>query len=155
MTLNQVKQALEQVNQVVFKLPNGQLIEPHFHVTEVGQVTKKFIDCGGAVRDESVANFQLWSAHDTEHRLAPEKLLNIITISEDKLGLSPDLNVEVEYQEATIASYDLSFDSGQFVLLAKRTDCLAKDKCGIPPLSEISTRAELSKLSLPSFTLNK
>jgi hypothetical protein len=39
-------------------------VPEHFHVTEVGVVTKDFIDCGGTVRHEKVANFQLWDAND-------------------------------------------------------------------------------------------
>ena len=29
---------------------DGEAIEPHFHVTEVGRVQKDFVDCGGTVR---------------------------------------------------------------------------------------------------------
>ena len=44
-----------------------------------------------------------------------------------------DSEIEVEYQSETIGKYDLDFDGKNFVLVAKQTDCLAKDNCGIPP----------------------
>jgi hypothetical protein len=94
-------------------------------------ITKNFIDCGGTVRNEKVANFQLWNANDTNHRLKPQKLLGIIALSEKVLGIE-DLEVEVEYQSDTIGKYGLTFQNGNFVLTTKRTDCLAKENCGVP-----------------------
>ncbi len=131
MKLSDVKNLLATVKEVNFKLPNGKMVAQHFHVTEVGMITKNFIDCGGLVRNEKVANFQLWEAGDFDHRLAPQKLTNIISLSEKALGME-DMEVEVEYQSDTIGKYDLAFDGTNFVLLAKHTNCLAADKCGIP-----------------------
>lgn len=131
MKLSEVKQILETVETVNFKLENNSFVPEHFHVTEVGIVTKHFIDCGGTIRKESVANFQLWDANDFDHRLKPEKLQKIIALSENALQLD-DLEVEVEYQSSTIGRYDLGFDGHNFVLLSKKTDCLAKDNCGAP-----------------------
>ena len=132
MKLSEIKQALSNLETIAFKLPNGELVQSHFHVTEVGKVTKHFIDCGGTIRNEEVVNFQLWEANDYDHRLHPEKLIHIIELSESKLGI-PDLEIEVEYQMAdTIGKFDLDFDGKDFLLKSKLTDCLAKDKCGIP-----------------------
>jgi hypothetical protein len=54
MKLSTFKEKLEGLSQLVFTLPNGHQVPAHFHVTEVGQVTKHFIDCGGTVRLERV-----------------------------------------------------------------------------------------------------
>ena len=132
MTLEQIKTILSSVVAVYFKLENGTKVPEHFHVTEVGVVTKHFIDCGGTVRTEKVANFQLWDANDFEHRLKPQKLLNIIALSEKVLGIE-NLEIEVEYQSDTIGKYDLDFDGTHFILKSKQTACLASDSCGIPP----------------------
>ena len=83
------------------------------------------------MRNEEVVNFQLWNANDYDHRLHPEKLLNIIELSEKVLGIG-DFEIEVEYQAETIGKYSLDFDGKRFLLLNKQTDCLAQDKCGIP-----------------------
>lgn len=131
MKLSEIKILLNQVETIAFQLPDGSLVPNHFHVTEVGKVSKHFIDCGGTVRTEEVANFQLWEANDYDHRLHPEKLMNIIELSEKVLGLE-DLEVEVEYQGDTIEKYGLDFDGANFLLITTQTDCLAKDKCGIP-----------------------
>ncbi|GEQ86618.1 hypothetical protein ULMS_21260 [Patiriisocius marinistellae] len=131
MKLSEIKSKLNELETISFQLPNGTLVPNHFHVTEVGKITKHFIDCGGTVRNEEVANFQLWNANDYDHRLHPEKLLNIIELSEKILGIE-DLEIEVEYQGDTIGKFGLDFDGVNFVLTTKQTDCLAKDQCGIP-----------------------
>jgi len=131
MKLSEVKQILDIAESVNFQLENGTQVPEHFHVTEVGVITKHFIDCGGAVRNEKVANFQLWNANDTDHRLKPKKLLDIIALSEKVLGME-DLEIEVEYQAETIGKYELAFNGKNFVLHNKQTNCLAQDSCGIP-----------------------
>lgn len=143
MKLQDVKQTLRALSTIKFQLPDGSLVPSHFHVTEVGEVSKHFIDCGGTVRHEKVANFQLWNANDYDHRLHPEKLVNIISLSEEILGLG-NLEVEVEYQGNTIEKFGLDFDGTNFLLTTKQTDCLAKDGCGIPPQKQKVSLATLS-----------
>ncbi len=132
MKLSDVKQSLGNLPAVNFKLPDGSCVPQHFHVTEVGLVTKHFIDCGGVEREETVVNFQLWEAGDYDHRLAPQKFLRILDVSKKVLGDADDLDIEVEYQQSTIGKFGLKFDGKDFVLTAKQTACLAQDACGIP-----------------------
>ena len=132
MKLSEVKNILPSLENVVFELENGTHVPEHFHVTEVGLINKKFIDCGGTIRNENMVNFQLWHANDFYHRLNASKLLSIIKLSEQKLGIE-DLEVEVEYQTDTIGKYSLTFQNNAFVLKNTQTDCLAKDNCGIKP----------------------
>ena len=131
MKLSEVKLALNQLETIGFQLPNGETVPSHFHVTEVGKITKNFIDCGGTVRNEEVVNFQLWNANDYDHRLHPEKLLNIIELSEKVLKIE-DSEIEVEYQAETIGKFGLDFNGKNFLLTTKETDCLAKENCGVP-----------------------
>lgn len=131
MKLSEFKEQLRTVNQLVFTLPDGATVPSHFHVTEVGQVTKHFIDCGGTIRNERVVNFQLFEAGDTDHRLAPEKLMKIIGLSEKALQLQ-DAEIEVEYQGDTIGKYGLERKGSSFELTRQSTACLASDNCGIP-----------------------
>jgi hypothetical protein len=144
MRLSQVKTILKSVEAVNFILTDGTLVPEHFHVTEVGLITKNFIDCGGTVRKETVVNFQLWDANDFEHRLKPQKLLNIIELSEKVLGIE-DFEIEVEYQAQTIGKYDLDFNGNDFVLLDKKTACLAQDQCGIPSEKPKVRLSEMNK----------
>jgi hypothetical protein len=149
MKLSEIKNHLTNIENVAFKLPNGDLVQAHFHVTEVGKITKDFIDCGGKVRSESVINFQLWEENDYDHRLHPEKLMQIIELSEKRFQFG-DLAIEVEYQgEETIGKYDLDFDGTNFLLVSKLTACLAEDACGITPAKP---KIKISDMSTASNT---
>lgn len=146
MILSEIKKILAQHDNVSFQLEDGSFVPEHFHVTEVGMITKKFIDCGGVIREEKVVNFQLWNADDYEHRLKPTKLLHIIELSESKIGIE-DVQIEVEYQSSTIGKYDLDFNGQHFILKNKTTACLAEDACGIPP--------QKNKIQLIDLSQNK
>lgn len=149
MRLSEFKNILATKNEIAFELPNGELVPRHFHVTEVGQVDKHFIDCGGTIRKERAINFQLWEANDYDHRLHPQKLVDIINLSEQKLQLT-DEEIEVEYQGETIGKYFIEYAGGNFLLTPTVTNCLAKDKCGVPqekiktPLSSLTPAKESS-----------
>jgi hypothetical protein len=134
MTLHELKTQLQQQNTLAFELPDGSLVPSHFHITEVGRVTKNFIDCGGVTRKEEVISLQLWEANDYDHRLHPEKMLQIIEIGEKAFNLR-DLEIEVEYQGNTIQKFGLDLKANHFVLINKKTACLALDACQIIPES--------------------
>ncbi|MES2588094.1 MAG: DUF6428 family protein [Bacteroidota bacterium] len=142
MKLSEIKTHLQNVDSVNFILSSGEIVPKHFHVTEIGVITKHFIDCGGKERLEKVVNFQLWDANDFDHRLSAEKLLKIISLSEKTLHIE-DLEIEVEYQSNTIGKYNLEFDGVNFILAAKKTACLASDSCGV---DTPKTKVQLSEL---------
>jgi hypothetical protein len=131
MKLSDFQKNLGTMESLNFVKSNGSFVPAHFHITEIGLVTKQFIDCGGEVHIEKLANIQIWVAQDFDHRLKPTGLLNIIDISKKVLG-DEDLEIEIEYQTETIGKYSLEFESGNFVLVPKYTDCLAKANCGTP-----------------------
>lgn len=143
MKLQELKQELLNLNEIQFQLENGTKIPPHFHLTEIGAITKHFIDCGGTERMEKIINLQLWYANDTEHRLTPKKLIDIIQLAEQKLHID-NFEIEIEYQAETIGKYNLKIENGYFVLVNKYTDCLASDSCGIP---QEKRKVKLSELS--------
>ena len=144
MKLSELKKALGYLNEVSFMLPNGKNVPAHFHVTEVGKVKKDFIDCGGQVRSEEKVSLQLWESIDYHHRLQPEKLVNIIELSERTLGIT-DGEIEVEYQADTIGKYGLEFREGQLTLTTQKTACLASDACGVGAIKQKLSLSELKK----------
>jgi len=130
MNLLQIVDALNRTSVLHFKTNNGQFIPPHFHLTEIAGVEKKFIDCGGTFRSESKITLQLWyDQNDLEHRLTPEKFTSIIELGIKDLQLNPETEVTVEFQGQTIENYSLAFDGVAFLLIPQQTACLAPDKC--------------------------
>ncbi len=155
MKLEQFKNHLKSLTEVTFLKPDGTKIPQHFHITEVGQINKQFIDCGGTVRNENVISMQLWESIDLWHRLEPNKLLSIIDISIEKLGIG-NHEIEIEYQFEienslsqntynqtswkTIGKYGIEFDNEVFKLTTTQTECLASDKCGIPSFGKVKEK---------------
>lgn len=141
MLLSEFKKHLLGVDEVTFLKPDGTFVPKHFHITEVGQIDKRFIDCGGTVRSESSTSMQLWESVDTWHRIDPSKLTSIIDLSIEKLKIE-DHEIEIEYQADTIGKYGVEFENGRFQLTIKNTACLASDLCGIPSLKNVVEKVQ-------------
>jgi len=112
---------------------DGEAIEPHFHVTEVGRVQKDFVDCGGTVRRSVTCLLQTWVGDDLDHRIVGEKLLKALDRAAPILG-GEDLPVELEYEtcnvvQLVVASVTQEADRLIIQLGSKHTDCLAKELC--------------------------
>lgn len=146
MKVKELVEVLKTQASIGFVLPDGKSVPAHFHITEMGLVLKNYVDCGGKMRNERSATFQLWVAGDTDHRLTAQKFLGIIAIADGLYGIQ-DLEVQVEYQQETIGVFDLNYNGEKFILQSKQTACLAEDACGIPAMKQ---KLELSDLSSKS-----
>lgn len=137
MKLSQLTSLLQSHAQKPFHLilPDAQTVPVSFHITEVGHVTKKFIDCGGQVHAVEACRLQAWLGTDTDHRLYAGKMARVLSLAKDK-GVLPahDLDVEIEYEDRAISQYTVAHfavteKAVVLTLAAKHTDCLAKDVC--------------------------
>ena len=119
-----------------FVLPDGEQIPRHYHITEVGHVTKRFIDCGGTLHDQTdTCLLQTYVADDVEHRLEAGAFAKILDLGAQILPYD-EMPVEIEYDCCVVAQYPISGaqlvgDEIDIQLGEKHTDCLAKEKCGI------------------------
>lgn len=141
MKLSEFKNILAQnpTAQLRFLLPNGEFAPAHLHVTEVAQIDKRFIDCGGTLRTDTLCRLQTWFSDDVDHRLTAGKLLKILAKAENLL-LTDDLDVDVEHEVGFISQFPLV--SGELrhneIILGlgvRHTACLAEDKCKPRPAS--------------------
>ena len=128
-----------------FILPNGERIPAHFHITEVGHVAKKFVDCGGTFREREACVLQTYVAEDFDHRLKAGRFADILDLGRPILP-SDDLDVEVEWDCCVVSQYPIasarkSGDQLEFQLAARHTDCLAKQKCGCEPTAATAPAA--------------
>ena len=148
------KLAAHPARNIRFVLPTGTKAPPHAHVTEVALLEKKFIDCGGTFRTDSLCRLQTWFADDTDHRLTAGKLLAILDKSAAFLG-AEDLDVEVEHEAPFISQFPIESVTVDDEALAirlgiKHTACLAEDRCLPPNLNKKSILTPL-----PSFKTTK
>ena len=136
MKLNQLLPLLDSKDQLTFLTPEGLTVPAHAHVTEVGVISKTFIDCGYNLRQSNNISFQVHVAQDVEHRLAPGKFKNILIDTTNRLNAGNfDVEVEVMHR-GTIGKYGLDFNGQSLVLTPTATDCLAKEECNIPENQE-------------------
>ena len=113
--------------------PDGEPIEAHFHVTEVGRVQRDFVDCGGTVHRIVTCLLQTWVGDDADHRITGGKLLKAFVHAEPILR-DEDLPVELEYDACNVVQLRVvsaieEADRLLIRLAKKQTDCLAKDVC--------------------------
>ena len=117
-----------------FILPSGEQIPAHFHLTEVGYVAKKFVDCGGTFRDHQACVLQTYVAGDSDHRLEAKRFADILDLGRPILP-GDDLEVEMEWDCCVVSQYPIASarvvdDRLEFQLVARHTHCLAKQRCG-------------------------
>ena len=149
MKLSQFTDLLQNHPENTFRLvlPGSHTVPLSFHITEVGHVVKKFIDCGGKVHTVQSCQLQAWIGTDPEHRLLAGKMARVLSSAKAK-GVIPeneDLDLEIEYEDTTISHYGVAdyglTDSGVVLhLAAKHTDCLAKESC-LPSLPMLDDAA--------------
>lgn len=119
-----------------FILPDGDHIPAHFHITEVGHIAKRFIDCGGKLHERTdTCLLQTYVADDVDHRLKAGTFAKILQLGDQVLP-HDDLEVEVEYEDCAITQSPITdaVFTGDYIELQlgeKHTDCLAKERCGI------------------------
>ncbi|MAT72999.1 MAG: hypothetical protein CMJ58_26245 [Planctomycetaceae bacterium] len=137
MNLTQFRDALaaHPAHGLRFVINDRAAIADHFHVTEVGRVEKRFVDCGGQPRTTVACVLQTLVAHDTDHRLTTDKLAGIMRLVE-QLDLPDDAPVEVEHQERSVSIDAVDSCAATdgvltFRLSPKQTACLAEDACGL------------------------
>lgn len=138
MKLHELKSLLKMNSERPLRLllPSGVPVPVSFHVTEIGRVRKTFLDCGGRLHETDTCQLQAWVGSDEDHRLANGKMAGILDKARSFL---PDDNVpvEVEYEDGIVSQYVIkghSLAEGAIVLrlASKHTDCLAKERCGVP-----------------------
>jgi len=120
-----------------FSLPDGDQIPAHFHVTEVGHVAKKFVDCGGVTGQSEACVLQTWVGDDLDHRLTSGRLGQILRLGERVLP-SRDLDVEVEFDCCVVAQYLIveATREGAYLEITlgnKKTQCLARERRNAEP----------------------
>lgn len=119
------------------RLPQAQ-VPQCFHITEIGQVAKDFLDCGGTRRAEAWLQLQVWVGPDHDHRLSPHKLAGILRKGvAGGFGADRPIRLECEDPSAPVpvaglyALAGFGWAGGVLVCEATpvRTTCLAMDKC--------------------------
>ena len=123
------------------RLPDGNSVPLSFHVTEVGRLDKRFLDCGGTLRSSTTCQLQIWVGEDYDHRIETQKMAAILDKAKSIL---PDDGIPVEFEyetgvisQYTVAGHEIADDAVVLQLAHKHTECLAPELCGLPALNRL------------------
>ncbi len=127
---------------LLFEYATNQLVGANYHITEVKHITIDSVDCGAQTDAWKETIIQLWESPEdfgkTEF-MTVAKAQSILKLVGTKKPYILDAEVKFEYSNATFHTAQLFVDDFKvknnnliIKLAVEKTDCKAKDLCGIP-----------------------
>ena len=137
---------------LLFEYATNQLVAANYHITEVKHLTIDSVDCGAQTDAWKETIIQLWESPNelgkTEFMVV-EKALEILNKVGEMKPYALDAEVKFEYSNATFHTAQLFVDgfvvreSNLIIKLAvEKTDCKAKELCGVPEEKETISSEE-------------
>ena len=127
---------------LVFEYLPGNYVAPNYHITEVKHVKIDSVDCGAGTDSWNETIVQLWespSEKDKKEYMNTFKALGILKKVGQMKPYDRDAEIKFEYSNTTFHTAQLFVDAVEFSenqlllkLVVKKTDCKAKESCGIP-----------------------
>lgn len=136
---------------LLFEYRKGQIVGANYHITEVKNVTIDAIDCGAGGDFWKETVIQLWespSEAEKKEYMSASKALSILNKVDKLKPMEKNVQVKFEYSNADFHTAQLfvnDYKIGRENLILKlgveRTDCKAKEECGVPVAVNASEEA--------------
>ena len=134
-----------------FEYLPGKLVGANYHITEVKNVTIDSVDCGARTDSWKETVVQLWESPDEKDKktfMSAFKALGILKKVHRIKPMQLDTEIKFEYGNAQFHTAQL-FVNGFTIennaltvqLSTTKTDCKAKDVCGVEPVREVAAEA--------------
>ncbi|WP_339611498.1 DUF6428 family protein [uncultured Planktosalinus sp.] len=134
-----------------FEYSSGKFVGTNYHITEVKHTTIESVDCGAGTDSWKETIIQLWESPDEKDKkefMSTYKALSILK----KVGrIKPfilEAEVKFEYSNknfntAQLFVNDYELNDNEFILklAIEKTDCKAKEACGITENNEVTQEA--------------
>ncbi|MEZ4857528.1 MAG: DUF6428 family protein [Flavobacteriaceae bacterium] len=127
---------------LLFEYTSGNFVAPNYHITEVKHVTIDSVDCGSSTDSWNETIVQLWESPSERHKteyMSTFKALGILKKVGQMKPFDMDAVIKFEYSNpnfhtAQLFVNDYSLTENQLILLLgiQKTDCKAKEVCGVP-----------------------
>ena len=127
---------------LVFEYKPGQLVAANYHITEVKNVTIDSIDCGANPDFWKETIIQLWESPMEKGKreyMSAYKALSILKKVDKVKPMEREVEVKFEYSNPNFHTAQLFVNdleiSGENLIVKlgiEKTDCKAKETCGIP-----------------------
>lgn len=142
----QTSELLELLNshknkELLFEYQPGHFVSANYHITEVKNITVDSVDCGAGTDFWKETVIQLWESpkeKDKTEYMTAYKALGILNKVDRIKPMQKDTEVKFEYSNAHFHTAQLFVNdyvyNGEKIILklaARKTDCKAKDVCGV------------------------
>ncbi|WP_419213554.1 DUF6428 family protein [Maribacter sp. X9] len=134
---------------LLFEYKQGALVGANYHITEVKNITVDSVDCGAGVDFWKETIVQLWESpmeQDKKEYMTAYKALAILNKVDKIKSMEKEGEIKFEYSNTSfhtaqlfVLSYSLKHNSLLFHLGVQKTDCKAKETCGVPETTEEAT----------------
>lgn len=127
---------------LVFEYQAGKVVPANYHITEVKNISIESVDCGARTDSWNETIVQLWESPSeigkTEF-MSSYKALGILNKVDKMRAMDRDAELKIEYSNhqfhtAQLFVDDYTWNNDKLVLKlsVKKTDCKAKETCGVP-----------------------
>jgi len=127
---------------LVFEYKNGCTVGANYHITEVKNVTIDSVDCGAGTDFWKETIIQLWESPKEKGKrefMSASKALDILNKVDQMKPMEKAVEVKFEYSnpdfhtaQLFVNDYVLSEERILIKLGVEKTDCKAKEECGVP-----------------------
>tara|TARA_R110002126_G_scaffold31602_2_gene101582 strand:- start:1844 stop:2329 length:486 start_codon:yes stop_codon:yes gene_type:complete len=132
---------------LMFEYAPGLLVGANYHITEVKNITIDSVDCGAGTDFWKETIIQLWESPEELGKrdyMVVEKALSILNRVDKIKPMDKDVEVKFEYSNALfhtaqlfVLSYQIKDNNLLLHLGVEKTDCKAKEICGVPETAEV------------------
>jgi len=126
---------------LIFEYAPGQLVGANYHITEVKNIIIDSVDCGAGTDFWKETIIQLWESPEEIGKrdyMVADKALSILNKVDKIKSIEKDVEVKFEYSNSVfhtaqlyVLSHQIKDDQILMHLGVEKTDCKAKETCGI------------------------
>ncbi len=136
---------------LVFEYRPGERVQPNYHITEIKNITVESVDCGAGTDFWKETIVQLWESPEEKGKtqyMSAFKALGILNKVDRMKTMERNAELKIEYSNAHFHTAQLFVSACVqsdheiiFKLAVEKTDCKAKEACGVPEVSASSEAA--------------
>ncbi|MEL6918515.1 MAG: DUF6428 family protein [Bacteroidota bacterium] len=127
---------------LLFEYKEGHTVGANYHITEVKNIIIDSVDCGAGTDYWKETIIQLWESPEEKEKTAymsAFKALGILKKVDSIKPMERDTEVKFEYSnphfhtaQLYVNDFELHAHSLKIKLAVEKTDCKAKEACGVP-----------------------
>lgn len=136
---------------LLFEYTTGKLVAANYHITEVKNIVIESVDCGARTDAWNETIIQLWESPSEKGKkeyLTTNKALSILNKVDKMRSMDKEAEVKFEYSnpdfhtaQLFVNDYEITNDNLIVKLAIEKTDCKAKEVCGVPESATVSEEA--------------